>query len=363
MGKSGSRNDVLCEPRNIPLEQHCTRTSTNNRDLFQMSRPFNIYASNQSTVYVPSAISASLKYDRPYTYPQRVAQEPRCPTNNRSIPGSAEHRRVSKRSISHSKLIPYEAVGCMYTYLSPQNAHIASLNTYLKGIRQAYLSTAPPPRRTGASSKDKQSKYFTDRDREKIDAETQLLIRQLKASIQNLSDAETLRQDTERSLQQRKYARLGLGALGSWASGGIGPKKSFEQTLDESRTNTITQHREAVIWYLNEKLHRCTMIQAGMMEKRLSREMEKNKSALANSRGPMPALGGFDNAPAPPTKYSASTAAHVETQQMYPEEELTPEQIQMFEKENQDMLKHYQTTLDQVRYVGSNVPCGFHAKI
>jgi syntaxin 18 len=51
-------------------------------------------------------------------------------------------------------------------------------------------------------------------------------------------------------------------------------------------------------------------------------------------------------------KYSASTAAHSETQQLYPEQELTQEQIQMFEKENQDMLKHYESTLDQVRYVG-----------
>jgi syntaxin 18 len=30
---------------------------------------------------------------------------------------------------------------------------------------------------------------------------------------------------------------------------------------------------------------------------------------------------------------------------------LTPEQIQMFEKENQNMLKHYESTLDQVRFV------------
>jgi hypothetical protein len=86
-----------------------------------------------------------------------------------------------------------------------------------------------------------------------------------------------------------------------------------------------------------------------MMEKRLRREMEKNKSALAKSRAPIPELGGFDNAPIPPTR--SSTAAHLEMQQVDPEQELSPEQIQMFEKENQDMLKHYESTLDQVRYV------------
>jgi hypothetical protein len=87
-----------------------------------------------------------------------------------------------------------------------------------------------------------------------------------------------------------------------------------------------------------------------MMEKRLRREMEKNKSALAKSRAPMPELGGFDNGPLPPTKSSAFV--HLEAQQLDLEQELSPEQIQMFEKENQDMLKHYESTLDQVRYAG-----------
>ena len=88
------------------------------------------------------------------------------------------------------------------------------------------------------------------------------------------------------------------------------------------------------------------------MEKRILREMEKNRSVLANSRaGPMPELGGFDNASLPPSKYKAAKAAHQDAQELYPEQDLTPEQIQMFEKQNQDMLKHYESTLDQVRCV------------
>jgi hypothetical protein len=132
----------------------------------------------------------------------------------------------------------------------------------------------------------------------------------------------------------------------------VGQTKSSEQELDEAKANAIKMHRESVLWYLSQKIQQCSLFQAVMMEKRLRREMEKNKSALAKSRGPMPDLGGFENAPVPSMKYSASTAAHSETQQLYPEQELTQEQIQMFEKENQDMLKHYESTLDQVRYVG-----------
>lgn len=93
-----------------------------------------------------------------------------------------------------------------------------------------------------------------------------------------------------------------------------------------------------------------------MMEKRILREVEKNKSVLANSKvGHMPELGGFDNAAVPPSSYRASAAPQMETQELDPETELSQEQIQMFEKENQDMLKLYESKLDQVRYVARRI--------
>jgi syntaxin 18 len=172
----------------------------------------------------------------------------------------------------------------------------------------------------------------------------------LNARIRVLGDAEQIRQNTEETLRCKKYARMGLGALGKWAAGGIGQSKTVEEQLDVAKANAISMHRENVLWYLRQKLQECGSYQASMMEKRIIREMEKNKSVLAKQqRDSMPKLGGFDHPPAPP-KNPASTAAHLEAQQLYPEEELSAEQIQIFEKENQDMLKHYESTLDQVRY-------------
>jgi len=193
---------------------------------------------------------------------------------------------------------------------------------------------------------------LTDREREEIDAETKQLLRNLNASIMTLADAEQLRQNTETTLTRKKYAGLGLGALGSWAAGGVRQSKSHEQELDEAKAKAVNMHRENVLWYLRRKLQECGGLQASMMEKRILREMEKSRSVLAKSKTvAMPELGGFDNAPGPPSKYEASTTAHLETQELYPDEDLTPEQVQLFEKENQDMLKHYESTLDQVRYV------------
>jgi syntaxin 18 len=190
---------------------------------------------------------------------------------------------------------------------------------------------------------------LTDRQREEIDAATKQLLRELNASIRNLADAEQLRQNTQKTITRRKYARLGLGVLGSWAAGGAGQTKSFEQEQEEAKASAISMHRESVLWYLRQKLQECGSLQASMMEKRIMREMEKNRSVLEKSQsGPMSDYG-YDSA-AGPSRYNP-TAAHMETPTFNPEEELTPQQIQMFEKQNQDMLKHYENTLNQVSYV------------
>ncbi len=221
--------------------------------------------------------------------------------------------------------------------------------TYLRGIRQAYLSTAQPPRRT--HSKADSSRYLTDRQRDEIDAETKQLLRELNASIRNLADAEQLRQNTETTLTRKKYARTGLGVLSTWAAGGASQGKSYDQERDEAKAGAIKMHRESVLWYLRQKLQECGSFQASMMETRIMREMEKNKSLLYKARGkPMPEFGGFDDAPMPPPKHGKITM-HLEDQKTQnPEDELSPEQLQMFEKENQDMMKHYEATLDQVKY-------------
>ena len=86
------------------------------------------------------------------------------------------------------------------------------------------------------------------------------------------------------------------------------------------------------------------------MEKRIRREMEKNRSVLEKSEwGPLE-YGGYESAPGA-SKYRLTGPVHLEAPQFVPEEELTPEQIQVFEKQNQDMLKQYESTLNQVSYV------------
>ncbi|KAK7955910.1 uncharacterized protein PG986_005132 [Apiospora aurea] len=227
---------------------------------------------------------------------------------------------------------------------------ITSLHVDLRSIRQRYLSTAPPRRTLIHSAQhDRQSRPLTDREREDIDANSKNLLRQLNASIRELSDAENTRREMEAALIGKKFGR-GLGALGAWAAGGGKINKTAEHATAEGKANTLNTHRESVLWTLRQRLQECVKTQQDMMEVRLHREMEKNRSILAKATSSnmaslvvMPESPGKErrkqSQPLPPGQQPSHDAA----------QDLSPEQIQMFEKENHDMLKHYESTLDQVR--------------
>ena len=91
------------------------------------------------------------------------------------------------------------------------------------------------------------------------------------------------------------------------------------------------------------------------METRITREMEKNKSVLYKAREQaIPSFGGFDHTESTSTKFTGSNSTHMDLQQEQEfENELSQEQLQLLEKENVDMMKHYEDTLNQVRYINS----------
>jgi syntaxin 18 len=179
------------------------------------------------------------------------------------------------------------------------------------------------------------------------------MLRTLNASIRNLADAEQVRHETATTLLHKKYGR-GLKLVGAWAAGGGPRSKSAEQATAEDRENTISTHRESVLWLLRQRLQECVKAQQDMMEIRISREMEKNRSVLAKARGPdVPTLASIaaeTSNPRESKKLSANQALPPDTTSSYnPAEELSEEQIQMFEQDNKEMLKHYESTLDQVK--------------
>jgi hypothetical protein len=190
------------------------------------------------------------------------------------------------------------------------------------------------------------------------------MIRELNASIRALDDAEQLRRETESAIIRKKYVG-GLGALGSWASGGMASNKSNEHAAAEAKARDVGIHRDGILWFLRQRLELCCRTQQDMMEARLTREMEKSRSMLSKSGASI--AGDFAEFPPPSVRRQsqatpASGAIPTSDDGQAPSESqgLTEEQIQMFEEGNQDMMKHYESSLDKVRYVTFHAMCPSH---
>lgn len=138
---------------------------------------------------------------------------------------------------------------------------------------------------------------------------------------------------------------------------------------DEEKARMVRMVRENVLWFLRRGLEGAAEVQRGMVEKRIEREREKEKSVLykvtgaagsasmASSVGSLNGGGGgsgggdgtpFGSGGVSGRGFDVTTndegMADVESQ-------LSPEQLQLFAEENDTMLKHYEDTLNKVQYV------------
>lgn len=245
------------------------------------------------------------------------------------------------------------------------NRDITTLHHELTTIRQAYLSTAAPRkthlrRNIGGDGQDKPV-FLTDAERNSIDRDAKDMVRALSARINVLTQEEIKRQEAAAQAIKKKHAR-GLRALTGWASGaGMGDKegnaatKSAEHAAAIEAERQIIEHRGGVIVYLQQKLQSAATLQRTMMETRLAREMEKNRSVLAKARGAQqlpPSLAkefGLDESPLPTHSFSVEEEEAKKRQAT--DLDLTDEQRQMFERDNQDMLKHYSSATEKVKTV------------
>lgn len=101
------------------------------------------------------------------------------------------------------------------------------------------------------------------------------------------------------------------------------------------------------MWYLQRKLEDAGNVQGTMMEIRIQREVEKSKSVLWKSRAGNVPYEKFEPSSLPDGQ--DAEGRNQSAGQDNTETQLSQEQLQLFAQENQDMLKHYEDTLDQVR--------------
>jgi len=230
------------------------------------------------------------------------------------------------------------------------NYSILNLTRFLLSIRQAYLSTARPPRHNPAFSKRPDRRYFTDKERDEIDFETKTMIRQYMQVISNLEGAEKTRVMVEKKTREKNIS------FGKWIKD---LRRGDELDEEEEKSKWVSLHREGVLWLLKDRLEKLSEIQREQQETRVMRAVEKNKSILENavfdkSQGMATASAAVQASKAAQMEaqakaYKRSHLAVEEEEQREIEQVLSPDQLQIFAKENQDMIKHYEETLDQVR--------------
>ncbi|KGO77056.1 SNARE-complex protein Syntaxin-18 N-terminal [Penicillium italicum] len=268
------------------------------------------------------------------------------------------------------------------------NSHIHSLLQYLQSIRHAYLSTTQPQRRNQNTSTPTSKNVpptanpqtnLTDPERDAVDTSTALVLRDLATSIANLSSAESLRQETSSTLLHKKYGHSAAGALlWRWAGGSgaldrasdANEGKSAEQVRAEESARSLATVRESVLWFLQRGLERAVGVQRRMVEKRIERVREKEKSVLYKVGAGKPAGGSVGRkgsvsvslSERTGTQYGVGGGASFDPAFQAPdaavlseadtariEAQLSPEQLQLFAEENDSMLRHYEDTLGKVQ--------------
>lgn len=183
---------------------------------------------------------------------------------------------------------------------------------------------------------------LSDREREEVDRDAKEMLGDLNYSIEELDGAEKIRYGTETKELQKKYGTR-LGALGAWAAGDAASGKTPEHLEAEERAHEVKTHREGVLWYLRQQLQFCSQTQKDMMEKRLLREMELNRSL--GSQAPNMA----DFAEFKPAKKTMSDLNNAPQDDAYQDQGLSAEQVQMFEEGNQDMMNHFESMNESVQ--------------
>ena len=125
---------------------------------------------------------------------------------------------------------------------------------------------------------------------------------------------------------------------------------------------TLKTVHESVLYYLGRQLQQATETQQEMVEKRISREREKEKSILyklsaapanttkaraAGVDGSHSSGAGVNGSPIVDNRPFNPATSQDEAQLI--ESQLTPEQLQLFAQENSTLLNHYTDQLSKIQ--------------
>jgi syntaxin 18 len=260
------------------------------------------------------------------------------------------------------------------------HGHVADLARYLRHVRAPYLALPAPsrrrppppaaaaPGRKGAPAAGLPAPpagaALTDADRAAIEESTKQLLSTLSRAVSDLSRAAGAASELRAALAGRARDARGLGALGRWAAGAAGavartPAEEARERADED----LAEHRRGVVFGLGGELERAAGVQRDMLAVRYERAVERGRSALRAreraGRGAAADAGRGGGGAAARMEAARAVAAEGEERDGEDggvESLLSPGQIRMFEREQEDMVKFYNSELLKIRYRPSPSP-------
>ncbi|KAG5360661.1 Syntaxin ufe1 [Yarrowia sp. B02] len=210
------------------------------------------------------------------------------------------------------------------------NSLISELQSFLANVRPSYLSVRTlkegrneselaralryGARSDAAESFDPSGKptSMTDKQRDEVDYETKSALQNLTRKIRAL---EKWTDDEKRRKKEQKGGFL---------------SSLMKDELQEGVENTQQQHRDAVLWFLNDRLRAVSEMQATMQEQRLARERERVMSR--------------NNVVSQPKRVNPA----LEKKEEHLEASISPEMIQQLETEHAELLDSLQGKLGKV---------------
>jgi syntaxin 18 len=253
------------------------------------------------------------------------------------------------------------------------NRALTNLTAYLRSIRAPYLALSS--HRPASSSRhttsngapkpsDKEVRSMTDVQREAVEQETKTLLDSLNRQISELDKAAQISSTLAGQIAQRTRAKRGFGGLGRWAAGGGIVQKSPDELEEEAKEETVRTHREGVIYFLRMRLARVSETQRNMVAVRLQRAVERNKSSLYKAGLSVDEFGVEGGIGRVERSKMGNGSASTTTDFVQLEEDqasrdngpgieslLSPEQIQMFQSEQDDMVTQLNSELQKIMYV------------
>ncbi|KAG5373440.1 Syntaxin UFE1 [Yarrowia sp. C11] len=224
------------------------------------------------------------------------------------------------------------------------NSLISELQAFLTEVRPSYLSVrtlkegrneselaralrygARADSNDSGGANASKSTHMTDKQRNEVDYETKSAVQNLTRKIRAL---EKWTEDEKRKKNEKKGGFL---------------SSLMKDELQEGVEKTQEQHRDAVLWYLNDRLRAVSEMQQTMQEQRLARERERVMSRN-NVVVDRPTLG----ASAARTETDVALDSGEKTTSEPFDSTISPEMIQQLETEHAELLDSLQGKLGKV---------------